>query len=74
MAQSLISIGNVDHGVVVHGCGLDEISPLGNFTILKPFSNIFFALYNVILCLEQDRQLSMKLKILRLKMHRKSIR
>ena len=29
MANSLIEIGNVDHGVVIYGVGLDEISPLG---------------------------------------------
>lgn len=22
-------IGEIEHGVVVHGCGLDEVSPLG---------------------------------------------
>ena len=35
MAKSLIAIGNVDHGVVIHGCGLDEISPLGASTIVE---------------------------------------
>ena len=35
MAKSLVSIGNIDHGVVVHGCGLDEISPLGPSTIYE---------------------------------------
>lgn len=35
MAQSLIAIGNVNHGVVIHGCGLDEISPLGASTIVE---------------------------------------
>jgi len=25
----------VDHGVVVHGCGLDEVSPLGASTIME---------------------------------------
>ena len=35
MAQTLIEVGYVDHGVVVHGCGLDEISPLGASTIME---------------------------------------
>ena len=35
MAQTLIEVGSVDHGVVVHGCGLDEISPLGASTIVE---------------------------------------
>ena len=29
MADSLVEVGRVDHAVVIHGCGLDEISPLG---------------------------------------------
>jgi anthranilate phosphoribosyltransferase len=28
-------VGNVEHGVVVHGCGLDEISPMGGSTIYE---------------------------------------
>merc|ERR1711935_1091660 len=35
MADTLMEIGNVDHGVVIHGVGLDEISPLGPCTILE---------------------------------------
>lgn len=35
MAQSLIEIGTIDHGVVINGCGLDEISPLGESTIFE---------------------------------------
>lgn len=35
MAQSLMEVGAVDHGVVVHGCGLDEISPLGVSAIFE---------------------------------------
>jgi anthranilate phosphoribosyltransferase len=35
MAQSLIEIGSIDHGVVINGCGLDEISPLGASTIFE---------------------------------------
>mmetsp|Transcript_83856 Transcript_83856/g.237111 ORF Transcript_83856/g.237111 Transcript_83856/m.237111 type:complete len:310 (-) Transcript_83856:89-1018(-) len=35
MANSLIEIGNVDHGVVIYGVGLDEISPLGACSILE---------------------------------------
>ena len=29
MNRALQEIGQVRHGVVIHGCGLDEISPLG---------------------------------------------
>jgi len=35
MAQSLIEVGRVDHAVVIHGCGLDEISPLGPSKIVE---------------------------------------
>lgn len=35
MANTLMEIGSVDHGVVIHGCGLDEISPLGPSTIVE---------------------------------------
>jgi len=35
MAGTLMEVGNIDHGVVVHGCGLDEISPLGGSTIFE---------------------------------------
>ena len=29
LAGALVEIGSVEHAVVLHGCGLDEISPLG---------------------------------------------
>lgn len=32
---ALRQIGSVEHGVVIHGCGLDEISPLGPSTIFE---------------------------------------
>eukprot|EP00614_Pseudopedinella_elastica_P003990 CAMPEP_0172588342 /NCGR_PEP_ID=MMETSP1068-20121228/7248_1 /TAXON_ID=35684 /ORGANISM="Pseudopedinella elastica, Strain CCMP716" /LENGTH=411 /DNA_ID=CAMNT_0013383633 /DNA_START=96 /DNA_END=1331 /DNA_ORIENTATION=+ len=35
MASSLMAIGNVEHGVVIHGVGLDEISPMGPSSILE---------------------------------------
>ena len=35
MANTLMEVGNIDHGVVVHGCGLDEVSPLGGSTIFE---------------------------------------
>jgi len=35
MANTLMEVGSIDHGVVVHGCGLDEISPLGGSTIFE---------------------------------------
>lgn len=35
MAASLKEVGNVEHGVVIHGVGLDEISPLGPCTICE---------------------------------------
>jgi anthranilate phosphoribosyltransferase len=35
MAQSLMDIGIIEHGIVVHGCGLDEISPLGPSTVCE---------------------------------------
>jgi anthranilate phosphoribosyltransferase len=35
MAGALKEVGNVDHAVVIHGVGLDEISPLGPATILE---------------------------------------
>jgi hypothetical protein len=31
--HSPIEIGEIEHGVVVHGCGLDEVSPLGTWTL-----------------------------------------
>lgn len=30
----LLQVGNIEHGVIVHGAGLDEISPLGPSKIL----------------------------------------
>ena len=30
-----MEVGNVDHGVVIHGCGLDELSPLGPSTVYE---------------------------------------
>eukprot|EP00588_Corethron_pennatum_P020146 CAMPEP_0194323572 /NCGR_PEP_ID=MMETSP0171-20130528/25830_1 /TAXON_ID=218684 /ORGANISM="Corethron pennatum, Strain L29A3" /LENGTH=361 /DNA_ID=CAMNT_0039082251 /DNA_START=41 /DNA_END=1126 /DNA_ORIENTATION=+ len=35
MAGALEKVGRVDHAVIVHGCGLDEISPVGPATILE---------------------------------------
>jgi anthranilate phosphoribosyltransferase len=35
MAGALQKVGRVDHAVIIHGCGLDEISPLGPSTILE---------------------------------------
>jgi len=35
MANTLMEVGNVEHGVVIHGCGLDEVSPLGASTIYE---------------------------------------
>ena len=35
MGDALMEVGNIDHGVVIYGCGLDEISPLGPSTILE---------------------------------------
>lgn len=35
MAGALKEVGRVDHAVVIHGCGLDEISPLGPSTIVE---------------------------------------
>merc|ERR1719354_614648 len=35
MAGALQMVGKVDHAVVIHGVGLDEISPLGPATILE---------------------------------------
>jgi anthranilate phosphoribosyltransferase len=33
MAGALMEVGRVDHAVIIHGVGLDEISPLGECTI-----------------------------------------
>lgn len=30
-----MEVGNVDHGVVIYGCGLDELSPLGPSTVYE---------------------------------------
>ena len=35
MAGALQQVGRVDHAVVIHGVGLDEISPLGPATIIE---------------------------------------
>lgn len=35
MAGALKEVGRVDHAVVIHGIGLDEISPLGPATVLE---------------------------------------
>eukprot|EP00568_Trieres_chinensis_P007535 CAMPEP_0183294488 /NCGR_PEP_ID=MMETSP0160_2-20130417/2811_1 /TAXON_ID=2839 ORGANISM="Odontella Sinensis, Strain Grunow 1884" /NCGR_SAMPLE_ID=MMETSP0160_2 /ASSEMBLY_ACC=CAM_ASM_000250 /LENGTH=405 /DNA_ID=CAMNT_0025455825 /DNA_START=13 /DNA_END=1230 /DNA_ORIENTATION=+ len=35
MAGALRAVGRVDHAVVIHGVGLDEISPLGPATIIE---------------------------------------
>jgi anthranilate phosphoribosyltransferase len=35
MAGALKKVGRVEHAVVIHGVGLDEISPLGKATILE---------------------------------------
>eukprot|EP00522_Entomoneis_paludosa_P012092 CAMPEP_0172445180 /NCGR_PEP_ID=MMETSP1065-20121228/5093_1 /TAXON_ID=265537 /ORGANISM="Amphiprora paludosa, Strain CCMP125" /LENGTH=364 /DNA_ID=CAMNT_0013195979 /DNA_START=158 /DNA_END=1252 /DNA_ORIENTATION=+ len=35
MAGALKEVGRVDHAVIIHGCGLDEISPLGPSRILE---------------------------------------
>ena len=35
MAGALQQVGRVDHAVVIHGCGLDEISPLGPSRVVE---------------------------------------
>lgn len=35
LALTLVELGKVEHGVVIHGCGLDEISPIGGSTICE---------------------------------------
>ena len=40
IANTLIELGHIKHGVVVHGCGLDEVSPLGSSTIVEIKQNI----------------------------------
>jgi anthranilate phosphoribosyltransferase len=35
VSRTLAEIGSVDHAVVIHGCGLDEISPLGPSRIVE---------------------------------------
>jgi anthranilate phosphoribosyltransferase len=35
MAGALTRVGRVDHAVIIHGIGLDEISPLGPATLLE---------------------------------------
>jgi anthranilate phosphoribosyltransferase len=35
MGDTLVELGQVEHGVIVHGCGLDEISPMGASSIYE---------------------------------------
>ncbi|CAM9583899.1 unnamed protein product [Chrysoparadoxa australica] len=35
MAGALSKVGYIEHGVIVHGCGLDEISPLGPSSVVE---------------------------------------
>jgi len=35
VAGTLKQVGKVDHAVVIHGCGLDEISPLGKSKVVE---------------------------------------
>jgi anthranilate phosphoribosyltransferase len=35
MANTLVEMGKVDAALVIHGSGLDEISPLGPSTIIE---------------------------------------
>jgi anthranilate phosphoribosyltransferase len=35
MGGALLELGQVEHAVVVHGCGLDEISPMGASTVFE---------------------------------------
>lgn len=35
LGKSLLELGHIEHGVVIHGCGLDEISPLGASSIFE---------------------------------------
>ena len=35
IGAALKEIGQVEHALVIHGCGLDEISPLGASTIFE---------------------------------------
>jgi len=35
MAGALKEVGRIEHAVIIHGCGLDEISPLGPSRILE---------------------------------------
>lgn len=44
MAGALKEVGRVDHAVVIHGVGLDEISPLGPCTILEVRNEMHFGL------------------------------
>jgi hypothetical protein len=48
----ILEIGEVEHGVVVHGCGLDEVSPLGThwvtfFTFVTSFVFCVFAIWSL---------------------------
>lgn len=49
----ILEIGEVEHGVVVHGCGLDEVSPLGThnlfiFIIFFIFITFFCIFFNLV--------------------------
>jgi len=35
VADTMCQVGRIDHAVVIHGCGLDEISPLGPSRIVE---------------------------------------
>lgn len=35
LGEALVELGTIEHGVVIHGVGLDEISPLGPSTIFE---------------------------------------
>ena len=45
MAGALKEVGRVDHAVIIHGVGLDEISPMGAATILEVRRVVFDILY-----------------------------
>jgi anthranilate phosphoribosyltransferase len=38
LAESSMEIGTLDHAVIVNGCGLDEISPLGPSLIYEIYN------------------------------------
>ena len=49
MANTLEEVGRVDHAVVIHGVGLDEISPLGPATIVEVSSCFVLVCYSRLL-------------------------